>query len=61
MFTPETQEQLKKINTVRLGVKPGRAGYSLNRLDGLAKAELLKVLAETMLAKPASEFETEKH
>ena len=56
---PETQEQLKKMNTAHLAAKLGRAGYDPDRLDELSKTELLEALAETMLAEPATEDETD--
>jgi len=52
---PETQEQLKKMSTARLAAKLGRAGYDLDRLDELDRAELLEALAGTMLAEPSAE------
>jgi len=56
---PETQEQLKKMSTARLGAKLGRAGYDPDRLEQLERAELLEALAETMLVEPAPESETD--
>ena len=56
---PETQEQVKKISTARLGAKLGRAGYNLDRLEELERADLLEALAETMLVEPAPEAETD--
>jgi len=56
---PETQEQLKKISTARLTAKLGRAGYDLDRLEDLERADLLEALAETMLAEPTAESETD--
>jgi len=47
------------MSTVRLAAKLGRAGYDLDRLEELERADLLKALAETMLAKPSAESETD--
>jgi len=55
----ETQEQLKKMSTARLGAKLNRAGYDLDRLEELERADLLEALAETMLVEPAPEAETD--
>ena len=55
----ETQEQLKKMSTARLAAKLGRAGYNPDRLEDLEKAELLEAIAETMLAEPTAELETD--
>jgi len=56
---PETQEQLKKMSTAHLAAKLGRAGYDPDRLEDLERAELLEALAETMLAEPTAESETD--
>jgi len=55
----ETQEQVKKMSSSRLAVKLGKAGFDPDRLEGLEKADLLKALAESMLAKPTAETETD--
>ena len=56
---PETQEQLKKISTARLIAKLDRAGYDLDRLRDLDRADLLEALAETMLAEPSTKAKTD--
>jgi len=58
-LTPETQAQLKKMSTARLTAKLGRAGYDLDRLEELERADLLKALAGTMLAEPSAKSETD--
>jgi len=56
---PETQEQLKKMNTARLAAKLGRAVYDLDCLDELDRSEFLEALAETILAEPTAESVTD--
>jgi len=52
---PETQEQLKKISSIRLAAELGKAGFDPDRLEQLERAELLEALAEAMLVEPAPE------
>jgi len=47
------------MSTARLAAKLGSAGYDPNRLKDLERADLLVVLAETMLAEPTAESETD--
>jgi len=55
----ETQEQLKKMSSTRLAAKLGKAGFDPDRLEQLERAELLEAMAETMLAEPSTESETD--
>ena len=41
-FTPETQEQLKKISTARLAAKLGRAWYDPDRLEDLERKRSIR-------------------
>jgi len=56
---PETQKQLKKMSTTRLVLKLGKAGFNPDRLEQLRRADLLEAMAETMLAEPTAESETD--
>jgi len=44
------------MSTARLSAKLGRAGYDLDRLEELEKADLLEALAETMLAESETDL-----
>ena len=56
---PETQEQLKKMSSTRLVLKLGKAGFDPDRLEELGRADLLEAMAESMLAEPTAESETD--
>ena len=56
---PETQKQLKKMSTIRLVLKLGKAGFNPDRLEQLGRTDLLEAMAETMLAEPTAEFKTD--
>ena len=56
---PETQKQLKKISSTHLAAKLGKTEFDPDRLEQLEQADLLEVMAETILAKPTAESETD--
>ena len=56
---PETQEQLKKMSSTRLTVKLGKAGFDPDRLEQLERADLLETMAETIMAEPTAELESD--
>jgi len=56
---PETQKQLKKMSFTCLVLKLGKAGFDTDRLKQLGRTDLLEAMAETMLAEPTAEFETD--
>jgi len=51
---PETQKQLKKISSTRLAAKLDKTEFDPDRLEQLKQADLLKGIAETILAKPTA-------
>ena len=47
------------MSSTRLAAELGRAGFDPDRLEQLERAYLLEALAETMLAEPTAESETD--
>ena len=47
------------MSSTRLTAKLGKAGFDPDRLEQLERADLLKAMAETMLAEPMAESKTD--